>query len=245
MMSRRTAGLCFANFFIVELMATVMTITRTIDQMRVVGFKAAMTAADSSSSLPRLTPAQVVLGCVEFPSVPVSGHAKGPLCERALVTYSGLERDLGRLQLGRHGTSPQGFVLLAAGDVCVRLARVHNVKSRIPNHRGMRSRRRRLDQCGFTVGSGSAPSMICLTKPGISVSPASRQTANAAVSWFSASSRSVKRGCGCRVTAAGLSFAGLIDQVDIDLPEEGHSLAVFDRRELLRCTKPRIGWWIP
>jgi hypothetical protein len=29
----------------------------------------------------------------------------------------------------------------------------------------------------------------------------------------------------------GLSFAGLIDQVDIDLPEEGHSVAVFDRRE--------------
>jgi hypothetical protein len=37
-----------------------MTITRTIDQMRVVGFKAAMTAANDSGSLPRLTPAQVV-----------------------------------------------------------------------------------------------------------------------------------------------------------------------------------------
>jgi hypothetical protein len=86
MMSRRTAGLCFANFFIVELMATVMTITKTIDQRRAVGFKAAMAAANDLSSLPRLTPTQVILGCMECPSVPVSGHAKGPLCKRALVT---------------------------------------------------------------------------------------------------------------------------------------------------------------
>jgi hypothetical protein len=58
--------------------------------------------------------------------------------------------------------------------------------------------------------------MICWTKSGISVSPASSETETL---WLSGDGR-------------GLSFAGLIDQVDIDLPEEGHSVAVFDRREL-------------
>ena len=64
MMSRRAAGVCFTNAFIIRRMATVMTTTRTINQMRGVGFRAAMTPAINSSSFAMLTPAQVVLGCI-------------------------------------------------------------------------------------------------------------------------------------------------------------------------------------
>jgi hypothetical protein len=138
--------------------------------------------------------------------VPVSGHAKGPLCGRALVTYSGLERDLGRLQLGRHGTSPQGFVLLAGDDVCVRLARVHDVKARIPNNRGMRSRRRRLDQCGFSVGFELGLVDDLLDQERDIGEPSLDADCNCGRELVQRLVPIGKRGCGCRVTAAALAL---------------------------------------
>ena len=45
-----------------------------------------------------------------------------------------------------------------------------------------------------------------LDEDGDVVSPALRQAALAAVSWFSASSRSVKRGCGWRATAGAFAL---------------------------------------
>jgi hypothetical protein len=52
MMSRRTAGLWFANFFIVTLMATVTITTKTIIKTRRAGFSSVMVPANCSSSFP-------------------------------------------------------------------------------------------------------------------------------------------------------------------------------------------------
>jgi hypothetical protein len=117
------------------------------------------------------------------------------------VTYSDYERDLGRLRLGRHGTSPQGLLEIAARDVCVRPARVHNVRGADPRRSGSvlpaptgssaRSTTPASRSVGFQCWSGSVLSTICCTRTGMSVSPALMQAATAAVSWFSASFRSV------------------------------------------------------
>jgi len=162
MMSRRASGPWFTNSFIIELMAMVMTATRTIDQAMSSGFRAAIAPANSSSSFAMLAPAQVVLGCIGGSFCARLRACKRPALRAGLGEYSDFEWVLGRLHLGRHGTSRQGFVLLviAAGDVCVRQARVHNVRAPVPA----------IGECvgtpaprsgWFQCWSGSTPSTIC------------------------------------------------------------------------------------
>src|SRR5215217_1431242 len=152
--------------------------------------------------------------------VPVSGHAKGPLRGRALVTYRTLDLVLGRLHLGRHGTSHRGFV--RASD---------------PARAGSQR------QLPLTGPRPTSAWVSVLVELGV-VEDLLDQGRN-----VSDPSLQAERDCGGELTqrfvpvgiarlwlsgdGRGLGFAGLIDPVNIDLLEEGHSVAILDGRELL------------